>query len=240
MNILILTDNEFIYENIKMLIQDEQYKRDKFRFFYSPINSNFKLKYKDSSFMELSLKDNLDELIDTYDLIFSLHCKQIFPERLVSSVRCINVHPGYNPYNRGYYPQVYGILNKLPAGVTIHEMDAILDHGPIIVQEQIEINEWDTSYDVYQRIQLKEIELLSLHLRNLIDNNYETFKASEGNLNMKSSFDELSKIDLDKETTFREAIDYFRAMTFKGYNNAHFIDKDGNKVYVEMKLTKDN
>jgi methionyl-tRNA formyltransferase len=238
MKILILTDNEFIYENLNEIINDGIYQKDDFYFFYSPNNLKFKEKYKDISFTALSIKDNLNEIINKYDMIFSLHCKQIFPEKLVTAMRCINIHPGFNPFNRGYYPQVYSILNKLPVGVTIHEMDALLDHGPVILQEQVIIDPWDTSYDVYKKIQLKEVELLSNNLRNIIDNNYTALAVPEGNLNMKKDFDNLCEIDLNKMVTFREAIDFLRAMTFNGYRNSYYTDDQGHKIYVEIKLDK--
>jgi methionyl-tRNA formyltransferase len=236
MNVMVLTDNELIYKEFNKLIQDKQYTDSNFCFYYSPTNHSFRKKYNTPTFTAFSIKDNIDYIIEHYDLIFSLHCKQIFPEKLVNCIRCINVHPGYNPYNRGYYPQVHSILNKLPIGVTIHEMDSLLDHGPIIIQEKVYINDWDTSYDVYVKLQHKEIELLTLNLRKLLDNKYITYTVDEGNLNTKKDFDALCQIDLDKKVSFKEAIDYLRAMTFTGYDNAYFIDENGNKIYAEIKL----
>lgn len=237
MYIMVLTDNEFIYDKFNLLINDSLYKNDKFDFFYSPKNLNFNIKYNNSnSFKEISINEKLDDIIQKYDLVLSLHCKQIFPVKLVKSLRCINIHPGLNPYNRGYYPQVFSLLNKFPIGVTIHEMDELLDHGPVIVQEEVKINDWDTSYDVYKKIQDKEIELLTNQLRSIIDGNYNTTTTQEGNINMKKDFDELCEVDLDKTVTYREAIDYLRAMTFNGYNNAYFYDQYGNKIYIEIRL----
>ncbi len=86
--------------------------------------------------MPICLKECDNSFFDKYILFISLHCKQIFPQRLTDNYRCINIHPGYNPYNRGWFPQVFSILNKNTAGVTIHEIDQELDHGPIIYQEK--------------------------------------------------------------------------------------------------------
>src|SRR5690349_163732 len=66
------------------------------------------------------------------DVVISLHSKQIFPPGLVSGARCVNVHPGLNPFNRGWTPHVFSLVNGLPAGATIHEIDAEIDHGAII------------------------------------------------------------------------------------------------------------
>ena len=70
------------------------------------------------------------------------------------------------------FPQVFSILNKKPEGVTIHEMDRELDHGSIIFQEELPIYSYDTSQDVYQRIQDKEIEMLREHLEEIVNKKY--------------------------------------------------------------------
>ena len=237
MRVMILTDNEFIYNEFKAIVQKGQYEDIIFEYFFSKTNGKFKIKYKDSEFKKIDLTDQLDLVIERYNLIISLHCKQLFPNRLVSSIRCVNIHPGFNPYNRGWFPQVFSILNKFPIGVTIHEMDDKLDHGPIILQKEVKISSYDTSYDVYKKIQNLEIELLTNNLRDIIDNNYKSIlPKSEGNINFKKNFDDLCEIDLDKVVRFRDAIDYLRALSFHGYENAYFYDEDGRKISVEINL----
>jgi hypothetical protein len=44
---------------------------------------------------------------------------------------------------------------------------------------------------------------------------------------------------LDRKVTYREAIDFFRAMTFQGHDNAYFYDRAGAKVFVEITLRKE-
>ena len=123
----------------------------------------------------VEVKKQYEELASRYQLIFSLHCKQLFPAELVSKVKCINVHPGYNPYNRGWFPQVFSILNKLPVGATIHEIDEKLDHGPIIARQEIKTNTWDTSIDIYDKVQELEVKLLKEYLKPIVEGAYQTF-----------------------------------------------------------------
>ena len=237
MNILVITDNEYIYQNFKKIIEYDKYLYDDFQFMYSWNNRYFLQKYQDKNFKPINLKISSKDIVNIYDLVISLHCKQIFPSELVNGVRCINVLPGLNPYNRGWYPQVFSILNKLPAGVTIHEIDEKLDHGLIIIQNEIKIEDWETSYDVYKNIQIQEIILLEDSLKRIIDNNYNAFKPNiEGNINLKKDFNELLEVDLEKSATYREVIDFLRAMTYDGYKNAYFYDKNGIKVFVEIKF----
>lgn len=137
------------------------------------------------------------------------------------------------------FPQVFSILNKKPVGATIHEIDRELDHGPIIFQEEIPRYSYDTSQDVYQRIQYKEIEMIREHLEEIVNREYTARKMeSEGNINYKEDFDRLCKINLNKEGTFGEFIDLLRATTFAKYDNTYFVDEEGNKVFVSINLKK--
>jgi methionyl-tRNA formyltransferase len=174
-----------------------------------------------------------------YDLIISLHCKQLFPKELVKTVRCINIHPGFNPYNRGWYPQVFSIINKFPLGVTIHEMDEELDHGDIIVQEEVPLYSYDTSLTAYNRVVDKEKELIVKHMPEIISGTYSlTQMRGTGNMNSKKDFDDLCNIDLAEKMTFEKAIDRLRALTHGEYNNAFFYDDQGQKIYVRIQLER--
>lgn len=242
MNICVITDNRFLYENFLKILSEKEEVVENFDFFYSKFNHKFSELYKNSStFLPIRLKDEGEDFFSQYELFISLHCKQLFPSNLVENYRCINIHPGMNPYNRGWFPQVFSILNKMPVGVTIHEMDTALDHGPIIYQEELEILSDDTSFDVYQRILSKEIELLEKNLDVLVSGDYEVMvPQNEGNINYKYDFDELCKINLKETGTFGHFIDILRATTFENYDNAYFYDKNGDKIYISINLKKTN
>lgn len=233
--VCVITDNEFIFKEFKKLIVSLKYSFD---FYYSESNLIFLNKYKNNdSIKPISLNRINDTFLRNYDVFFSLHCKQLFPKHMVENYRCINIHPGYNPYNRGWYPQVFGIINHLPVGVTIHEMDTELDHGDIIIQRQIEVYDYETSSDIYNRILELEIELLKENIKELVENLYEKHSMiEEGNINYKNDFDILCKIDLNRQGTFKDFLDYLRALTFEGYDNAYFYDNRGKKVFVSIKL----
>lgn len=239
MKVCVITDNRIIYKEFKRITAN---RPEEFHFFYSEKNVKFHQEYADDcSFKPITLTDCESSFFSNYDLFISLHCKQLFPSRLVNNHRCVNIHPGLNPFNRGWFSQTFSILNHYPVGVTIHEMDEELDHGPIIVQKEIAIESWDTSYDVYEKIISTEIDLLEKNLDDIINNNYVARPmTNEGNINYKKDFDELCKLDLNSVGTLEEHIDLLRAMTFSGYENAFFIDKKGNKIYVSVNLKKSN
>ena len=241
MKVCVITDNIYIFENFTDLLKRKP-QEAQFDFYYTSWNKAFAEKFgEDGAMKPIRLKDQGEEFFSSYDMFISLHCKQLFPEQLVENHLCINVHPGYNPYNRGWFPQVFGILNKLPIGVTIHKMDAELDHGDILYQQTLDLRSDDTSKDIYQRILALEIELIEEHIEDILSGNYTALPMeSEGNINYKSDFDKLCELDLEKNATYGEVIDTLRALTFAPYENAYFYDTDGKKVYVGITLRKED
>lgn len=240
MKVCVITDNLYIYEHFIDLLQRKPQDAE-FDFYYATWNHAFREKFGENGGMKpIKLREQGDDFFNAYDLFISLHCKQLFPDKMVKEHICINVHPGLNPYNRGWFPQVFGIMNHMPIGVTIHKMDTELDHGPILYQRELTLGADETSKDVYERILATEMELMEEHLEDILTGNYTlTPMAGEGNINYKQDFDALCEIDRDKPATYGEVIDFLRAMTHQPYKNAYFYDADGRKIYVGIELEKE-
>jgi methionyl-tRNA formyltransferase len=186
---------------------------------------------------ELDINSHMPEIISNYGLVLSIHCKQIFPSNLVEKVRCINIHPGFNPHNRGWFPHVFSIINGRPAGVTIHVMDKYIDHGGIIVQRECKIEPWDTSLSLYEKIMKLERELLFEYYLIIRDNTYQPFHTNDlGSFNQKKDFEALRRINLDEQGDFRKFVNRLRALSHGEYRNAYFIDDFGQKIYIKVVL----
>jgi len=240
MKILVVSDNVIQYERVKSVFEVQK-KKMKIEVDYyhsgnhSPLKNHSDFKDKENS--SIDVKNQIKFLVNNYELIISVHCKQLFPKKLVDSVRCINIHPGYNPINRGWYPQVFAIIKDLPVGATIHEMDKDLDHGPIIAREFVEKYDYDTSLDIYNRVLNKEIELFEKNITLIVNNSYNKIQPEhEGVLYLRSDFESLCQLDLDRTLTFREAINHLRALTHGEYKNAYFYNDDDKKIYVSINL----
>lgn len=240
-SIAIITDNQFLSDEFFKIINEHKGKLDKIQFFSSPfsdiyIKNSVKLK-------KIDLRDSsgVDQLISEFDLIFSIHCKQMFPNELVDKVKCINIHPGYNPINRGWYPQVFAIINNTDIGATIHEMDKELDNGLIIAREKIEKYADDTSLSLYNRVVKLEIELLKKYIEEILKGSYNT-KSPEfmGRLYLKKDFNLLKEIDLSQKSTYGEVINHLRALTHGDYKNAYFYSENNDKVYISVNLSVEN
>ena len=172
-SVLVVSDNEAIVEAfIELITRRPELKNGRtfdFACFYS--NDAMAKKYIGGYIMRpLNMKTEYQAIIDSFDLVISAHCKQIFPNELVTSLKCINLHPGLNPYNRGWYPQVFSIINKLPLGATLHVIDEKLDHGEIIAQEAVEVDASDTSLTAYNKVQAAELRLMEVNLEDILNN----------------------------------------------------------------------
>jgi methionyl-tRNA formyltransferase len=240
--VLVLSDNKQLVSALLGIIKeqrlDDQYR---FQFVCSPLSGSIGIENHFMTLHPLDIKASHAEVAREYDLVISLHCKQLFPVELVKAVRCINVHPGLNPYNRGWFPQVFSILNGLPLGATLHEIDEKLDHGSIIVQKKVAVEPWDTSLSAYNRVVQAEIALLETHLRDILAGEYQTHPPTEeGNVNLKKEFNALREIDLRENGSFGDFIDRLRALSHGEYKNAYFIDSaSGKKIFLRLDLEKE-
>jgi methionyl-tRNA formyltransferase len=188
----------------------------------------------------ISVKDEWKMLSTDFDLIISIHCKEIFPSDLVSEVRCINVHPGFNPFNRGWFPHVFSLINGEPAGVTIHEMDSKIDNGPIIVQKVCKAYSWDTSLSIYNRIIELEEELVLDWFSRIIAKDYTTFSAEQpGSFNSSKDYESLRNLSLGEKTTLGDIVNRLRALSHGEYRNAYFFDPEGKKIFVRLDLIEE-
>ncbi|MEM9666371.1 MAG: formyltransferase family protein, partial [Bacteroidota bacterium] len=66
----------------------------------------------------------------------SIYFGYLFEPALISCFPrgLVNLHPGLLPYNRGAYPNVWSLVDQTPAGVTLHQIDAGIDTGPVLAQ----------------------------------------------------------------------------------------------------------
>ncbi len=106
-------------------------------------------KYKISVSQPEKIQDTRYEIQNTKpDLIIVAAYGQIIPKEIleVPKYGCLNVHPSLLPKYRGSSPVQAAILNgDKKTGVTIMLMDEKMDHGPILAQRALEIEEKETA-----------------------------------------------------------------------------------------------
>lgn len=239
--ILVITDNRLLYNEVKRIL-DSEYKEiaPSFAFKRSKTSSKKRLYTAGIEHLEeVNIKEDYTSVIRDFDIVISLHCKQIFPSELVNNKLCINIHPGYNPYNRGWYPQVFAIIEGNRLGATIHVMDEQVDHGAIIARKEVTVKSYYTSKEAYEEVLKAEIDLFRKNITQIVSGNFTVSNPEkEGEYHSIDDYNRLCHLNPDEKLTMGEAIDKLRALSHGEYKNAYFIDKDGNKIYVKLELTK--
>jgi len=81
-------------------------------------------------------------LDDRTYFIVSFGFGQIVPPDVINAMdgRIINVHIGLLPFQRGIHPCFWSWIEGPCHGVTIHQMDAGIDTGPILVAQAVDFN----------------------------------------------------------------------------------------------------
>lgn len=97
-----------------------------------------------------------DDVIDALrsaapDIIVANNCRTWLPPEIFSVPRhgALNVYDGLIPEYAGFFPILWVLLNReTHVGVTVHEMNEILDDGTIVAQQAIPVGSEDTTTDL--------------------------------------------------------------------------------------------
>lgn len=160
-------------------------------------------------------------------------CLSLFPQG------AINLHPSYLPYNRGTYPNVWSIVDRTPAGVTLHQIDEGVDTGDIIAQREMAVLPTDTGETVYRRLETLGLELFKEQWPRIVRGEADrTPQADTGTTHRVRDIQGIDHIDLDKSYPARYLIDVLRARTFAPYPGAYF-EENGRRVYLRLELLEE-
>jgi phosphoribosylglycinamide formyltransferase-1 len=103
------------------------------------------------------------------DLVASAGFMRILSAECVSKFKIVNSHPALLPL----FPGAHAVRDALAAGArktgtTIHWVDAGVDTGAIIAQEEVEITHSDTEESLHERIKIVERRLYVATLQKLL------------------------------------------------------------------------
>jgi phosphoribosylglycinamide formyltransferase-1 len=94
---------------------------------------------------------------------------RILPEAITNRFKIINSHPALLPL----YPGAHAVRDALAdgakkSGTTIHWVDAGIDTGEVIAQEEVDILEGDTEESLHERIKIVERGLIVATIQQLL------------------------------------------------------------------------
>ena len=150
---------------------------------------------------------------------------------------CINLHPAYLPYNRGAHPNVWSIVDKTPAGVTLHYIDEGIDTGDIIRQVQVPVVFTDTGETLYRKLEAAGLELLRETWPDIRAGRIERTPQSRdsGTFHKAGDAAQIDEIHLAETYRAEDLLNILRARTFPPHKGA-FIRSGGRKVRIRIQL----
>jgi methionyl-tRNA formyltransferase len=151
----------------------------------------------------------------------------------------INLHPSLLPFGRGKHPNFWSIKDGEPFGVSIHLVDKLIDHGPVLVQRPLEISWLDNGKTIYDKSITEIASLFKENYANLgkmVES--QTFKVQDferGSFHISKQLDEASVIELDHHYLARDLLNLIRARTFYGRPSCFFLE-GGKRYSVIIKI----
>ncbi len=121
-------------------------------------------------------QDDLKKTLSQIDLAFVLFFGQIVSKQILDLPKYgfWNLHFSHLPKYRGGLPHVAALINgDKKVGLTIFKMDTKLDHGPLIVQDEIVVDPKDRRPDVEEKATQKGYEMFKRLINRLRIANYE-------------------------------------------------------------------
>lgn len=113
---------------------------------------------------------------ENFEIIISFGYRHIIPFDVVASSPCpiVNLHISLLPWNKGSHPVFWALFDQTPLGVSIHEIDAGLDTGPIVAQKEVVIDTDALTFEDVHSHLIQEIEGLFMNVfGDLISRTYE-------------------------------------------------------------------
>ena len=166
------------------------------------ISKNLKVFQPEKVTNNTEFKNEIKELKP--DLVCVVSYGVILPKSFlkIPKLGCINVHPSMLPKYRGPAPIQWAVLNgDKSTGVTIMYLNEQMDAGDIILQEEVEIEEDETTGDLWDRLSGIGARLLLKSIKQIEENKANRIKQPEEYTLAPMLNKEMSKIDWNLKTS---------------------------------------
>lgn len=174
------------------------------------------------------------------DFIVSIFFDYILDDRFIDLPKrdAINLHPGYLPYNKGFYYYAWAVLDGTPAGVSIHRIVSEVDAGPIISQMRVTVDPHDTGETIYDKHMNASIALFKSTWPALESDVYKVFpQRHAGTRKLIAETNQAIELDPYETCTTRELIDKLRVFSFSDGAGC-IVRIDGRKYVVGIELVE--
>ena len=172
------------------------------------------------------------------DWLISIYYGFILRRAVLDTARsgALNLHPALLPHNRGAHPNVWSIVDRTPAGVTLHYVDEHVDTGDIAAQREIPARPADTAATLYRRLEDEAVALFKECWPRLLAGSLPRQpQKGVATHHRVTDLDRLDRIDPNAMYRASDLIDLIRARTFHPYPGA-YLDFGDRRVYLRLEL----
>jgi len=192
-------------------------------------------------------EDFIKEIEGDWDIFALASYGRIIPDIVLNIPKkgTLNVHPSLLPKYRGASPIESAMLaDDKETGVTIMLMDAKMDHGPIVLQEKVIINEW-TQKDIFES-EMAEIggsllsKVIPLWISGEINAEHQNHSIASFTLKITKADGLIESADIlnISELSIKKQRDIFlKIQAFNPWPSAFFFFKKDSEV-VRVKITE--
>ena len=170
--------------------------------------------------------------------LLSVYFGHVVDAELLSAAggRAVNLHPSLLPWNRGVHTNVWPIIERTPAGVSLHVMSRVVDSGAILAQTEVSVEPDDTAATLYARLESAALELLSSAWPAEVLAKWPGAEQTViGTTHRLRDFAALETYDLDHHPGSRRFYDLLRARSFPPHAGLRVI-VDGRLVEATISL----
>jgi len=148
----------------------------------------------------------------------------------------LNLHTSLLPHNRGAHPNIWSIIDRTPAGVTLHYVDSGVDTGEIVDQQQVDVEPTDTGETLYNKLERCAYDVLERSWPAVVEGiGGRRPQPIGGSSHKVVDISSLDVVDLDAQYNARDLINLLRARTFPPHRGAYFVH-EGRRVYLKLEL----
>lgn len=155
------------------------------------------------------------------DFIFTAGYDKILdPELLnIPKIGTINIHFSPLPKHRGFFPEVWSILEDEKGGVTLHWVNNEINGGDIIDRETVSISTCDTSFDLYLKLSKVGLKILKKNFPQILKGGAPRIHQNETAASYHAAGYPFQRI-INWNRNSQNIDRFIRALTFPGFESA--------------------
>lgn len=189
----------------------------------------------DAEKLDDTFADNLTKL--NCDLFVVASYGKIIPAKIIDipKHKTLNIHPSLLPKYRGASPLQSAVLDDAKdTGITIMRIDEKMDHGPIVAQEKVHIDEWPVYEEFEEMMARVGGKLLAQTIPKWIVGN---IKESEQNHDEASYTKKIIKEDGLIDLSADPYLNFRKIQAYHVWPQAYFtIEHNGKSMKVKVTL----